>query len=61
MNPALAMALVEIGKAAIPELISAIKTLRQSGVLTDEQIAETEVKARKTLEEMQQEEGIDRL
>lgn len=61
MNPALAMALVEIGKAAVPELLAAIKTLRSSGVLTDTQIADTEAKASKSLEQMQQEEGIDRL
>lgn len=61
MNPALVMALVEIGKAAVPEFIAALKALRTSGTLTDDQIAETEAKASKTLEQIQQEEGVDRL
>jgi len=58
MNPMLIAAFVEIGKAALPELVMAIKRLRQDGVLTDEQIAETEVKRGETLEKMERDAGI---
>lgn len=45
MNPAAVLALVGVlVDAAKPELLAAIKTLRERGALSDEEIASTEAK-----------------
>lgn len=61
MNPvavvALLSTLVEVAK---PELLAAIKTLRERGALTDEEIASTEAKANTSLEQLECEAGLPR-
>lgn len=54
MNPAPILALVGVlVEAAKPEFLAAIKTLRERGALSDEEIASTEAKGSVSLEQLE--------
>lgn len=59
MSPTLLLAILgPIVEAAKPELLAAIKTLRERGALTDDEIASTEAKANTSLEQLECEAGL---
>jgi transcription initiation factor IIE alpha subunit len=61
MNPAIIISiLAPIIEAAKPEFLAAIKTLRERGALTDDEIASTEAKAKTTLEQLELEAQLPR-
>ena len=62
MNPAPILALVGVlVEAAKPEFLAAIKTLRERGALTDEEIASTEAKAKTSLEQLERDANLPRI
>ena len=62
MNPAIIVSiLAPLIEAAKPEFLAAIKTLRERGALTDEEIASTESKAKTSLEQLELEAGLPRI
>lgn len=62
MNPAPVLALVSVlVEAAKPEFLAAIKTLRERGALSDDEIASTEAKGKTTLEQLEFEANLPRL
>lgn len=62
MNPAPILALVGVlVEAAKPEFLAAIKTLRERGALTDDEIASTEAKGKTSLEQLELEARLPKL
>jgi hypothetical protein len=53
MNPAILAVIGALIEVAKPEVLSAIKTLRARGALTDEEIASTEAKSKVSLEQLE--------
>ena len=62
MNPAIIVSiLAPLIEAAKPEFLAAIKTLRERGALTDDEIASTEAKGKTSLEQLEFEANLPRL
>lgn len=62
MNPAIIISiLAPLIEAAKPEFLAAIKTLRERGALTDDEIASTEAKGKTPLEQLELEAGLPRI
>ena len=62
MNPAIIVSiLAPLIEAAKPEFLAAIKTLRERGALTDDEIASTEAKGKTSLEQLELEAGLPRI
>jgi len=58
MNPAILAVIGALIEVAKPEVLSAIKTLRARGALTDEEIASTKAKAATPLEQLELEANL---
>lgn len=62
MNPAIIVSiLAPLIEAAKPEFLAAIKTLRERGALSDEEVASTEAKAKTPLEQLELDAGLPRI
>lgn len=62
MNPAIIISiLAPLIEAAKPEFLAAIKTLRERGALTDDEIASTEAKGKTSLEQLEREANLPRI